>query len=124
MDKEEIRIILDNQRYFFATGKTLDVSYRLENLKKLRSLLLSHENELKDALKKDFHKPGFEVIATETRLVLTELNFMIRKIRKWSGRQRVKTPLTQFIASSYIVPATLWTGPYFVAMELSLSSFH
>jgi len=103
MDKEEIGLILESQRKFFATGKTLDVNYRLENLKKLRSLILSHEGELKEALWKDFHKPGQEVIGTESRLVLSELNILIRNLRKWSGRRRVRTPLVHFIAKSYIM---------------------
>ena len=130
MDKKDIGIILDNQRRFFATGKTLDVNYRLENLKKLRSLILSHEDKLKDALRKDFHKPGFEVIAAESRLVLAELNFMIRKIRRWSGRQRVKTPLTQLIASSYVVAQPYgqvlilspWNYPFLLSIEPAFSA--
>ena len=103
MEKEEIRIILDNQRRFFETGKTLDIKYRLENLKKLKSLIISNEKEIKEALWKDFHKPEFEVIATETRFVLNELNYAIRKLRKWSAKRRVRTPLVHFFAHSHIV---------------------
>ena len=40
MEKEEIRSIIDSQRKFFATGKTLDIKYRLEILKKLRSVII------------------------------------------------------------------------------------
>lgn len=86
MVKEEIGPILENQRKFFATGKTLDIAYRLQNLKKLRSLILSHEEDLIDALRKDFHKPGFEVLGTESRFTLAELNLMICNLKKWSGR--------------------------------------
>jgi acyl-CoA reductase-like NAD-dependent aldehyde dehydrogenase len=102
MEKEEIGLILENQKKFFASGKTLDINYRLENLKKLRSLILSHEEELSDALRKDFHKPHFEVLGTESRFVVAEFNMMIRNLRKWSGRQRVKTSLIsmRFILSS------------------------
>ncbi len=69
MEKEEIGLILESQKKFFATGKTLDINYRLENLKKLRALILRHEEELKEALYKDFRKSGFEVVATESRMV-------------------------------------------------------
>jgi aldehyde dehydrogenase (NAD+) len=130
MEKEEIGPILENQRKFFATGKTLDINYRLENLKKLRSLILSHEEELKEALYKDFHKSGFEVIATESRMVLSELNLAIRNLRKWSGKHRMKTPLTQFIARSYIMPQPYgqvlvmspWNYPFLLALEPALGA--
>jgi len=104
MEKKEIQLILESQRTFFATGKTFDISYRLEILKKFKNLIIQHEQEIKDALWKDFHKPEFEVTATETGFVLKELNLTIRKLRKWSGEKRVKTPILHFIAHSFIVP--------------------
>ncbi len=104
MEKKEIQLILESQRTFFATGKTLDIKYRLEVLKKLKNLIIQHEQEIKDALWKDFHKPEFEVIATETRFVLRELNLAIRKLRKWSRERKVRTPILHFIAHSFIVP--------------------
>lgn len=103
MDKTEIGQILENQKRFFVSGRTLDVNYRLENLKKLRNLILDHEEELIDALRKDFGKPAYEVLATESRFTLSELNFMIRKLRKWAGRQRVKNTLVNFPGKSYLI---------------------
>jgi aldehyde dehydrogenase (NAD+) len=84
MDTETIRQILTDQRSFFRTGKTLDLNYRLANLKKLRTLILDYEPQIVEACWNDFHKPEFEVLATETRFVLTELNHAIRRVRKWS----------------------------------------
>ncbi len=118
MEKEEIRLILENQRKFFATGKTRDIGYRLETLKKLRSLIFQHEQEIVDALWKDFHKPEFEVIATESRFVIKELNLAIRKLRKWSGRRRVRTPIVHLVAYSYITPQ-----PYGQVLVLSPWNF-
>jgi aldehyde dehydrogenase (NAD+) len=104
MEREALQLVLDNQRRFFATGATFNVDYRIENLKKLRSLILQHEQEIKDALWKDFHKPVFEVIATESRFVLKELNLAIRKLKRWSKSRMVWTPLVHFLSYSYIVP--------------------
>lgn len=103
MEKEEIKSVLDKQRKFFTEGKTLDVRYRLGILKKLRALVIQHEQDIKKALWEDFHKPGFEVIATETRFVIKEMNFTIRKLRKWTREKRVRTPVLHFIAHSYII---------------------
>jgi aldehyde dehydrogenase (NAD+) len=102
MEKEAVRIILDNQKQFFRSGKTLDLRYRLEILKKLRSLILEHEQDIKDALWKDFRKPECEVISSEIQFVLKELNLAIRKSRIWARPEKVKTPIIHFIAHSYI----------------------
>jgi len=104
MEKEEIRSIIDFQQSFYKTGKTIDVKFRIEILKTLRSLIVSHEKDIVDALWKDFHKPEFEVIATETRFVLKELTFAIRNLKRWSKSRSVATPLVHFISRSFIMP--------------------
>jgi aldehyde dehydrogenase (NAD+) len=102
MEKEEIGLILEIQQKFFVSGKTLDIEYRLDILRKLRSLILSREQEIKDALWDDFHKPECEVISSEIQFVLKELNLAIRKLRSWSRPKRVRTPIVHFIAQSYV----------------------
>jgi aldehyde dehydrogenase (NAD+) len=104
MEKEEIGLIIDAQRKFFATGKTFDIKYRIEILKKLRSLIVSHEQDIVDALWKDFHKPEFEAIGTESRFVIKELNLAIRKLRRWSRPRRVYTPIVHFLSHSFVAP--------------------
>jgi aldehyde dehydrogenase (NAD+) len=104
MEKEEISLILEKQRKYFASGATRRNGNRHETLKKLRSLIIIHEDEIREALWKDFHKPGFEVLATETGFVLKELGLAIRRLDKWSRTRRVRTPLVHFIARSYVTP--------------------
>ena len=104
MEKEEISLIIEKQREFFASGKTLDIKFRLVILKKLRALIILHEKDIVDALWKDFHKPEFEVIATESRFVIKELNTAIRNLKKWSRARRVYTPVVHFISRSRIIP--------------------
>jgi aldehyde dehydrogenase (NAD+) len=104
MEKEEIGLIIEAQRNFFTTGRTFDIKYRIEILKKLRSLIILYEKDIIDALWKDFHKPEFEVIATESRFVIKELNTAIRNLRKWSKTKRVYTPIVHFLAWSKVIP--------------------
>ncbi len=118
MEKEEIRLILENQRRFFETGNTLDIRFRINILKKLKSLIIEHEQDIKDALWKDFHKPGCEVISSEIQFVIKELNLAIRKLRSWAKPKRVRTPLVHFIAKSYISPQ-----PYGQVLVLSPWNF-
>jgi aldehyde dehydrogenase (NAD+) len=118
MEKEAISSIIEAQRKFFATGKTLSSDYRHDILKKLRSLIILHEQDIIDALWKDFHKPEFEVIATESRFVIKELNWTIRNLRKWVRVRRVRTPLVHFLSHSYIDPQ-----PYGQVLVLSPWNF-
>ena len=130
MNKEEIGLILEKQRNFLASGMTLDTDYRIGVLKKLRSLILSHEEELIEALGRDFHKPRFEVLGTESRFVIAELNLLIRNVRRWSRKKRVRTSLANFPAGSYIMPQPYgqvlilspWNYPFHLAMVPVISA--
>jgi len=118
MEKEEISSIIYAQQKFFSTGKTSDIKYRLDILKKLRSLIILHEQDIVDAIWKDFHKPEFEVIATESRFVIKELNTAIRNLRRWAKPKRVYTPLVHFISRSYVI-----SQPYGQVLVLSPWNF-
>jgi aldehyde dehydrogenase (NAD+) len=118
MEKEEIGLIIDEQRKFFASGKTFEIKYRLEILKKLRALIIQHEQEIVEALWKDFHKPELEVIGSESRLIIKGLNYIIRNLREWGRNKRVTTPLLHFMAHSYVV-----SQPYGQVLVLSPWNF-
>jgi aldehyde dehydrogenase (NAD+) len=118
MENEEIGLILASQRKYFETGITLDPAFRIEVLRKMRSLIISHEKELIDALWNDFHKPEFEVIGTESRFVVSEISYLIRNVKKWSRTRRVPTQLMNFLSSSYISPQ-----PYGQVLVLSPWNF-
>jgi aldehyde dehydrogenase (NAD+) len=118
MEREEIRLILENQKRFFETHKSLDIRFRINILKRIKSLIIGHEQDIKDALWKDFHKPACEVISSETQFVIKELNLAIRKLKRWAKPKRVRTPLVHFIARSYISPQ-----PYGQVLVLSPWNF-
>jgi aldehyde dehydrogenase (NAD+) len=124
MEKEEIGVILKKQKEFFGAGSTIDVTYRLKNLKKLKSLINENSREIVDALWEDFHKPECEVISSEVNFVLKELNMVIRKLRRWSRPERVRTPIIHFIARSYIAAQpygqVLILSPWNFPFQLSL----
>ena len=60
------------------------VSQRKEALKKLLKNIIIHEEEILEALYKDFKKPKFEGIVTETSYIILELKNTINKIDSWS----------------------------------------
>ena len=109
MQKQDIETILASQRKFFATGKTLPVSWRLEQLKKLRASMLRHEEDLYGALKKDLGKSRMESYMCEIGLTLSELTWMEKHIRRLTREKRVPTPLAQFAARSFQSPTPYGT---------------
>jgi aldehyde dehydrogenase (NAD+) len=130
MEKEAVRIILEKQKQFFRSGKTLDLNYRLEILKRLRSSILRNNQAIKDALWKDFHKPECEVISSEIQFVLKELNLAIRKLRSWARPKRVKTPIVHIIAYSHVhyqpyghvLVLSPWNFPFQLSLVPALSA--
>ncbi len=109
-----IKEIVSRQRKYFYTEETRSVAYRRTALKKLQAAIMRDENKILEALKKDLNKTDFEGYMTEVGMVLDELRYAIRHIKKWSRNKHVPTPLSQFHAKSFIVPE-----PYGVALILS-----
>ncbi len=86
-----INKIANKQRDFFNTGKTLDIKFRIEQLKKLRHAIKINEANIFSALKTDLNKPSFEVFSAEIMQLLGEIKYTIRHIRQWTEPCRVKT---------------------------------
>ncbi|GAA0067473.1 MAG: aldehyde dehydrogenase [Clostridium perfringens] len=99
---ETLKEKINKQREYFNTGETKDINFRIEKLKKLRDVLKSEEEKVFEALKKDLMKSSFESYVTEVAMVYDEINIHIKNIKKWSKKRRVKTPLVQFPAKSFI----------------------
>lgn len=92
MPDTKIKSVLDAQRSYFNTGVTLPIQFRIEQLQKLKTLLQTHETEIAAALKKDLNKPEMEGIVTEVLLVIEELNFILKNLKKWASPTKVPSP--------------------------------
>ena len=114
MNKEQIAETVARQRSFFATGATLDVNYRIAALKKLRKALQDNEEAIAEALGQDLGKSAMEGYMCETGLVISEISYMLRHIRRFAKEQTVVTPLAQFHSHSYRKPC-----PYGVTLIMS-----
>ncbi len=99
----QISEVLQQQKQFFLSGKTLDISFRISQLNKLYAAVKRYEKDITQALYKDLHKSEFEAYATEIGFVLEEISLMVRKLRRWAKPNRKSTPLTAFSGKSYIL---------------------
>ncbi|CAG9606371.1 aldehyde dehydrogenase [Pseudoneobacillus rhizosphaerae] len=111
---EKYNTLIQMQRAFFTQGKTKSVSFRIEMLNQLRKLIKTNEKPLMDALKQDLNKSEFDSFISEIGIVLEEIRFTIKNLRKWANPRRVKTSLTGLGSKSYIYPE-----PYGVALIIA-----
>lgn len=111
---EDINKILEKQREFYNTNKTKDVDYRIEKLKRLKNKIIEKQSQICEALKKDLGKASQESYMAEIGMVLEDLGYCIKHIKKWAKKEYHLSPIAQFPATSYRI-----AEPYGVVLILS-----
>lgn len=114
MKQTEINKIIEKQRIFYESGVTMEVEYRIKALRKLQKALLENESTIAQALGTDLGKSPEEGYMCETGIVLSEISYMLRHIRRFAKEKTVMTPLAQFASRSYKKPT-----PYGVVLIMS-----
>lgn len=94
---------IESQRAFFSTNKTKDITFRLEQLRKLRKAILLNQKKLKDALWEDLHKSPEEAYLTEISIVVGEIDNHIRHLKQWAKPKRISTPIHLWPSSSKVI---------------------
>lgn len=95
--------IFNSQRQYFLDGSTRDINNRIAVLKRIKNSLLNNQEELFTAFKIDFNKSRFDVLTTELLLVLDEIDFLIKNVKKFFKKKRVKTNLINYFGKSYVI---------------------
>ncbi len=90
------------QKSFFATQQTKTISFRKKQLQKLLNEVTKRETDIIEALYSDFKKCEYEVVMTETSIVLSELKKTIKKLNAWSKPKKVLPALLNFPSSAKI----------------------
>jgi len=84
-----------------------EINRRKEKLKKFSHVISLHENDIIEALYKDFGKPAFEAYLTEINVVQSDLKDAIKNINAWAKPKKVRASILNFPSSDYI-----YTEPY------------
>jgi len=117
--------VVESQRSFFQTGKTKDIDFRLQQLRKLQDALKKNEQQIYQTLRQDLGKPPMESYTGELGVLIIELRHALKNLRSWVQPRSVSTPLAVFPSKSVIYReprgVILIIGPWNYPIQLLLS---
>ncbi len=116
---EAIPRIVEEQRRFFRSGATLDVAWRLEQLKRLKKAVMEHRKDLEDALGEDLGRAPFEAYFCDIGSLVLEINEAIRGLRRWA---RPETRFSGFHCFPSLI-TKVYRIPYGVSLIISPFNF-
>lgn len=125
MNENDIKTLIEKQKKFYTSGRTLDIKYRLDALKRLKDKINANLDEIHGAIRKDLGKSAFESYMCETGLALSEISYMLKHTRRFSRERRVLTPLAQFASRSFVKPSPYgtvlimspWNYPFLLTVD-------
>lgn len=88
MTAEEISALVARQRDYFRTGVTLDVDWRVVQLRRLREAVVTFEPQVTAALRADLGRTEAEAYLCDVLPTLMELDENIRGVKKWARPER------------------------------------
>ena len=116
---EDIKAIVDKQRTFFRTGATLDVKWRIEQLKKLRVAVKAHAEEMEQALAEDLGRSAVEAYLCDVLPIVFEIDETIHGLRRWARPECHYSGLACFPS----MVTKVYKMPYGVSLIISPFNF-
>jgi len=109
---------------YYKTGATLSYAFRRKQLLALKAAVQQYEKEIHDALYTDLKKSPEEAYASETGLVISEINYVLANLRKWMKPEIVATDMVNLPSRSTIyrdpLGVVLIIAPFNYPMQLLL----
>lgn len=111
----DVSALVESQREFFRTGQTLDVKWRLRQLRKLRKAVFANVREIENALAEDLGRSAGETLICEVLTVLSEINDALRGLRRWARPETRYSGLLNFPS----IFTKVYKMPYGVTLLIS-----
>ncbi|MEL4897446.1 aldehyde dehydrogenase [Crocosphaera sp. Alani8] len=104
LTKDSIKGTIEQQRNFFSSGATQEISFRKQQLEKLGNLIDEYESDIIEALHKDLKKPELEGCLSAVLTTKTDIKYALKNIKKWVKSKRVSVPLEVLPGQGYVQP--------------------
>ncbi len=113
------------QSHFFKSRTTIDITYRVESLQRLKKVIEKREQDVYTALEKDLGKSEFEAFLTEYNVIIAELKKYIYRTKKWSQPIKVSSSILNFPSKARRYPEpygnVLIISPWNYPFQLALA---
>lgn len=109
-----IKDIILKMRDYYNSGITLDYNFRKQMLIKLKKHLLLNKDLIVEAFIKDFNKHEFDVITTELSMIVMEIDYELKHLKKLMKPVKKHTGLFNFPSQGFI-----YNDPYGVCLIMS-----
>jgi aldehyde dehydrogenase (NAD+) len=117
-----MKSLIHAQRQYFQTDATKSYQFRIQQLKKLKDVITTHQDAILKALYLDLHKSEFEAYTTEVGFNLRSIHTTIRQLKGWMKKRKYPGELFLPFTKSYVVPepkgVVLLIGPFNYPFQL------
>lgn len=116
---ETIGAIVSRQRDYFLSGKTLDINWRLAQLRRLKEGVKAYEKVFEAALKQDLGRSEVEAYLCDILPTITEIDETLQGLRRWARPECHYSGLMCFPS----VVTKVYKMPYGVTLIISPFNF-
>jgi len=110
---------VSRQRDYFLSGKTLDINWRLVQLRRLKEGVKAYEKEFEAALKQDLGRSEVEAYLCDILPTITEIDETLQGLRRWARPECHYSGLMCFPS----VVTKVYKMPYGVTLIISPFNF-
>jgi len=117
--QEFIHQLVARQKAYFRSGATLDVQFRITQLKKLKQSIIENEELLEEALKDDLGRSKTEAYLCDLGPSILEINEMIHGLHRWAKPEKHFSGFMCFPS----ITTTVYKMPYGATLIISPFNF-
>lgn len=130
MENNIYQEIFNKQKEYFNTLATYDYKFRKEMLLKLKHMIIDNIEDIYKALYLDLGKSKTEAYMCEIGLVLDNISYTLKHLKRWMKEKKVRTSFANFPSKGKIIKdpygTTLiispWNYPFLLSMEPLIGS--
>lgn len=105
--KPDYSSVFADLRTIFESERTMNLTWRAEQLTALERMMIECEQEILDALRSDLGKHALEAWSTEISYVAGDAAYCRKNLKKWAKRRKVATPMVGQPGKSWLQPEPL-----------------